>query len=188
MLLSSALFPFIYAVPNHLTSFVYISLAFYVFLSSLPHSLRHLVTTMSRRHKPYFLRPSRSTPQLSDFVPTPSLSRRIPLPPSPPATETLQVDLDEMATQTVNYMNILSEHAAAIRRSPGSEGAYQRIIEQGHVAPPETEWPSLDSEGQLNFRHQMEVIIQRPATSAEEYVFTHLLKHVTLPMMIPQPP
>lgn len=46
-----------------------------------------------------------------------------------------------MATQTISYMNVLSDHAAAIRALPKSDGAYQRIIDQGRVLSPKTRWP-----------------------------------------------
>ena len=73
-----------------------------------------------------------------------------------------------MAKQTVAYMNVLAEHSAAIRTYPRSEGAYQCIIDQGRVLPPETKWPSLDCLGRDDLRHKMETIIRRTATSAEE--------------------
>ena len=73
-----------------------------------------------------------------------------------------------MATQTVTYMNILSDHAVAIKCYPESEIAYQRIIQQKRVLPPETKWPLLDNEGQDNLRRRMDAIVHRPAISAEE--------------------
>ena len=73
-----------------------------------------------------------------------------------------------MATQTITYMNALAEHAAALRAHPQSVGAYQRIIAEGRVLPPETRWPTLDNKGLDGLRRQMEAIIERPCTSAEE--------------------
>lgn len=78
------------------------------------------------------------------------------------------IDADTMAKQTITCMNVLAEHAAAIRAHLKSKGAYERIIDQGCVLLPQTKWSSLDCQGQDNLCHQMEAIIHRPVTTVEE--------------------
>jgi len=75
-----------------------------------------------------------------------------------------------MAQQTVSYMNVLSEHSAAIRACPRSEGVYQRVIDQGRVQQRKASWPSLDACSRDDFRRRMEEIINRTATSAEDHL------------------
>lgn len=112
----------------------------------------------TRRYRPYPNAPSRSTPQPSE----PSHSPR----PLPSSTE-ITPDADRIATQTVAYLDQLAEHSTSIKQYPGSEGVYERVIQQKRVAPVGTKLP-LDPDKREKLRHKMLAIIRQPSTTAEE--------------------
>lgn len=114
---------------------------------------------MSRRYRPYIT--THSSQKLGSSH-TPESHSHTPLPSG--------IDAETMARQTIAYMNVLAEHAAAIRTYPRSEGAYQRVIDEGRVLPPETKRPSLDHQGRDDLRRRMEAITHRQATTAEGQV------------------
>ena len=118
---------------------------------------------MSQRYSPY-ITPARLSQKSLMKSRTPE---HLPSPPhSPPPSG---IDADAMAQQTIAYMNVLSEHSAAIRACPQPD-VYQRVIDQGRVQPRKASWPSLDDCGRDDLRRRMEEIINRTATSAEEYI------------------
>jgi hypothetical protein len=77
---------------------------------------------------------------------TPLFSSRGGLPPpspAPPCPEELKVDPEQMATQTLEYMNKFEQHAEAIRKHLREEchHAYRTLLSQGRALPLESKWP-----------------------------------------------
>ncbi|KAI6146033.1 hypothetical protein BKA82DRAFT_4357363 [Pisolithus tinctorius] len=104
-----------------------------------------------------------------------------PLRPSPrllqpcPATTHLPLSsvyasVDEMAAQTLTYMNTFEEHASIVRGHREGATAYQRMLNEQQVLSPDTAWPLLDSEGLRTLRCRMEDIIRHPATSIDDHL------------------
>ncbi|KAG6379308.1 hypothetical protein JVT61DRAFT_11763 [Boletus reticuloceps] len=126
---------------------------------------------MSRRYRPY----------ITTRTPQPSGSPYTSPPQFRPRTPFLStIDADTMARQTITYMNVLAEHAAAIRALPPSEGAYQRIVDEGRVLPPETKWRSLDHQGQEHLRRRMEALVHHSATTVEDHLEILCAAHTLL--------
>ena len=91
----------------------------------------------------------------------------------PASTSTPQdtIDADEMAAQTLRYINALNDHASAVHGHPERAAIYQRLLDEKQALPPSsTRWSSLDSHGQNLLRGKMEDIMLCPATTVEEYV------------------
>jgi hypothetical protein len=104
---------------------------------------------------------------------TPLFSSRVGLPPpspAPPCPEELKVDPEQMATQTLEYMNKFEQHAEAIRKHPRDEchHAYRTLLSQGRALPLGSKWPHLERQGLEALRHRMEDILQKPAVSLVE--------------------
>ncbi|KAI6145591.1 hypothetical protein BKA82DRAFT_21480 [Pisolithus tinctorius] len=85
-------------------------------------------------------------------------------------TGTTDIDIDEMATQTLVYMDTLEDHASVVHCHPQRTSVYQQILDQGQALPPQSKFPSLDNEGQKRLRKRMEDIIQRPASTIEDHL------------------
>lgn len=84
--------------------------------------------------------------------------------------ESFVVDAEDMAVQTIKYMDVLEEHAKVFQHYPQAEReqAYQGIVIQEWALPPDTKWPQLTRGGIDVLQHQMEAIIQRPAITIAE--------------------
>ncbi|KAH0835430.1 hypothetical protein J3R83DRAFT_9060 [Lanmaoa asiatica] len=136
---------------------------------------------MSRRRRTYTISRSAELSGLSKPPPRRQSPRfRPPTPPTPHTPILSAIDVDTMARQTITYMNVLAEHAAAMRNYSRTQCAYQRVMDQGRVLPPDTKWPSLDRQGQDNLRCQMEAIIHRSATTPEDHLEIMSAAHTLL--------
>lgn len=90
--------------------------------------------------------------------------------PASKLTPLSNVDMDEMAAQTLRYIDTLNDHASAVRGHPERAAVYQHILDEQQVLPPGTRWSSLDHLGQNKLQYKMEDIILCPATAVDEYV------------------
>lgn len=83
------------------------------------------------------------------------------------------IDADQMAAQTIHYMDIFADHVVHIR---GCQDVGRRLVDEGQLLPANSPWPSShDHAGDESLRSRMEAIIRAPATTVEESVMSVFL-------------
>lgn len=97
-------------------------------------------------------------------------NRQSPHPaPSAPHAE-LTVDPEEMAAQTIRYMDEFEKHGKEVREysSAEQEQAYQALLSQNRTLPPGTGLPQLKGQELEVLRGRMEAILEQPAVDLVE--------------------
>jgi len=77
----------------------------------------------------------------------------------------IAINVDKIATQTLQYLTVFKEHASAIRDHPQRPDACERLLKKRGIPHPQQ---LIDHAEQQKLRVKMEDLIQHHATTVDE--------------------